>query len=95
MIYLRILADAKNHWHGSAVLTTTLIVLITGCSSKPVCEDVVEVNRQHQQCARLAKVMNNPNFPQQALTARKRFTEECEDLRYQRDDYDTICKNEN
>ncbi len=69
-----------------------LINFLLGCSNQPVCENIVEVNRQQHECARLAKVMNNSNYPQQALTARKRFTEECEGIRYQRDNYDTICK---
>lgn len=68
------------------------VVLISGCANKPLCEDILEVKRQNQVCNELSKVMQDSNHPQQALTARKRFEEECENLRYYRDDYDTICK---
>ncbi|GAC22333.1 hypothetical protein GMES_0018 [Paraglaciecola mesophila KMM 241] len=36
--------------------------------------------------------MNNKQYPQQAITAKKRYEEACVDLRYYRDGYDTICK---
>ena len=36
--------------------------------------------------------MRNPKNPQMALTARQRFENECENFRYYRDEYDTICK---
>ena len=65
---------------------------LTACSSSNVCEDILEVQRQEQQCRQLSKTMNTSNNPQQALTARKRFETECEELRYYRDEYDTICK---
>ena len=69
--------------------------LLSACSTTPPCEDILEVKRQEQQCKRLSQVIADPKNPQQALTARKRFEAECENLRYYRDDYDTICKGEN
>jgi hypothetical protein len=36
--------------------------------------------------------MNNNNYPQQASTAKDRFEQKCQNLRFYRDDYDTICK---
>ncbi|MFC3095561.1 hypothetical protein DRW07_08415 [Alteromonas sediminis] len=68
---------------------------LTACSTTPPCEDILEVKRQEQECKRLSQVINNPKNPQQALTARQRFEAECENLRYYRDDYDTICKGSN
>ena len=64
-----------------------------GCASQPnPCEEILEVKRQQQECERLRKIMNREEFPQQALTAKKRFEQACLNLRYYRDDYDTICK---
>ena len=65
---------------------------LSGCSSNGICEDILEVKRQEQECARLSKIMNDSRYPQQALTARKLHEVECMDFRYYRDDYDTICK---
>ncbi|MBT0587186.1 hypothetical protein KIU71_12235 [Alteromonas sp. SM 2104] len=65
---------------------------LVGCSSTDICEDILEVQRQDQQCRQLNRIMSDSKNPQQALTARKRFEAECEELRYYRDDYDTICK---
>ena len=68
-------------------------ILLSGCASQQnPCEEILEVKRQQQECARLRKVMEQDGFPQQALTARKRYEEACQNLRYYRDDYDTICK---
>ncbi len=39
--------------------------------------------------------MDDNRYPQQAITARKRYQAECEDFRFYRDDYDTICKGSN
>ncbi|MFT6896808.1 MAG: hypothetical protein ACJA13_001211 [Paraglaciecola sp.] len=71
----------------------TFILGLTGCAfgQKP-CEDIIEVNHQQQQCLQWKKVMGNDEYPQQALTARKHFEQACLNLRYYRDDYDTICK---
>ncbi len=91
MISLLILMNQAKSKRASFT-SLMLVNLLLGCSSQPICEDIIEVNRQQQECSRLAKVMTNPNYPQQALTARKRFAEECEGIRYQRDNYDTICK---
>ncbi|MFT5676654.1 MAG: hypothetical protein ACI808_002600 [Paraglaciecola sp.] len=70
-----------------------LIICVTSCTSinKP-CEEILEVKRQEQQCAQWRKVMNNNLYPQQAITARKNYQQLCLDLRYYRDNYDTICK---
>ncbi len=71
-----------------------IVMLLAGCANDALlCEDILEVKQQHQRCEQLTRVMKNDRNPQQALTARKQFETECEDLRYYRDDYDTICKN--
>lgn len=74
------------------VIVLAPFLLTTACSQTPPCEDIVEVNRQIKVCQQLAKAMNDNRSPQQALTARKRYQAECEDFRFYRDDYDTICK---
>ncbi|GGD53230.1 hypothetical protein [Lacimicrobium alkaliphilum] len=72
---------------------TFLLPLLHACSSTDnPCEKILEVKQQEQQCAEWRKIMMNKNHPQQALTARKRYEEACLDLRYYRDQYDTICK---
>ena len=58
--------------------------------NKP-CEDIVEVKRQEKMCQTLRKQMNDKNHPQAALTAKQRYEEACVELRYYRDDFDTIC----
>jgi hypothetical protein len=70
-----------------------IAMTLSACAnkSKP-CEEILEVKRQEQQCEELRKVMNNNQYPQQALTAKIRYQEACLELRYYRDDYDTICK---
>lgn len=75
----------------TAVLLFSCLTL-SACSTTPPCEDILEVKRQEQNCIALAKIMKNNQYPQQAITARKRYQEECENLRYYRDDFDTICK---
>ncbi len=74
--------------------TSTILLLVTGCANDNLlCEDILEVKHQHQVCNQLSKTINNDKTnPQQAMTARNRFESECQDLRYYRDDYDTICK---
>ena len=70
-----------------------LVPMLSSCASKhPPCEEILEVKRQERECMELKKIMNDKNHPQQALTARKRFEAECVNLRYYRDEYDTICK---
>ncbi len=72
---------------------TFVLPLLTACSSTDnPCENILEVKQQEQQCAEWRKIMKNKDHPQQALTARKRYEEACQDLRYYRDQYDTICK---
>ena len=75
-----------------AVLVIVVPALSSCASKNPPCEEIVEVNRQIRECEDLKKVMNNKSHPQQALTARKRYEEACVNLRYYRDEYDTICK---
>ena len=79
-------------------VTTTAIIgglsSVGGCASQSnLCEDILEVKAQAQQCEVLQKAIRNPKNPQMALTARQRFDNECVNFRYYRDDYDTICKN--
>ncbi|MBO1255726.1 hypothetical protein J3L16_08520 [Alteromonas sp. 5E99-2] len=74
-------------------IAPALLALIVGCSSKSPCEDVLEVKRQELECKRLQAASNSKNL-QQAGVAKSRFKAECENLRYYRDDYDTICKGE-
>lgn len=78
------------------LIPSALLVLsagaLNGCSSTDICEDILEVQRQEKVCQELSQIMRNNRYPQQALTARKRYETECTDLRYYRDDYDTICK---
>lgn len=77
----------------SLACAVLLPLLVTSCASKnPPCEEINEVNRQLRECAELKKYMYDRNHPQQALTARKRYEQECVNLRYYRDEYDTICK---
>lgn len=71
----------------------SLSFVLGGCANGPLpCESIVEVNRQHQECEQLRKTMNKTSYPQQALTAKKQYEANCVNLRYYRDDYDTICK---
>lgn len=71
-----------------------LLLSLQGCASQSnLCEDILEVKAQNQQCEVLQKAMRNPKNPQMALTARQRFENECENFRYYRNEYDTICKN--
>lgn len=69
------------------------VSFMSGCAfTSTPCEEILEVQRQERMCADLKKQMNNKSHPQIALTARERYQEACVDLRYYRDDYDTICK---
>ena len=78
----------------SAAILIMLQTALQGCATKSnLCEDILEVKAQNQQCHVLQKAMRNPKNPQMALTARQRFENECENFRYYRNDYDTICKN--
>lgn len=72
---------------------TSMILLLSGCANQEnPCEEILEVKQQHQECERLRKTMGKSGYPQQALTAKLRYEEACTNLRYYRDDYDTICK---
>jgi type IV pilus biogenesis protein CpaD/CtpE len=76
-----------------SVLLSVLCIGLSACASKDKpCEEILEVKHQIQQCEQWRKIMINNNYPQQAMTAKKRYEQECQDLRYYRDDYDTICK---
>ncbi len=70
---------------------TVIVIGLSGCTTTAPCEDILEVKRQEQQCAEWRRLMTDKNHPQQALTARKRYEEACRDIRYYRDQYDTIC----
>ncbi|WP_166425518.1 hypothetical protein [Paraglaciecola sp. 20A4] len=75
------------------IASTLIVTSLTGCvSQQKPCEDILEVKRQEQQCTEWRKTMGNKQYPQQALTAKKRYEEACVNLRYYRDGYDTICK---
>ena len=77
----------------TACLLPISVCLLGACASQSnPCEEILEVKRQQQECERLRKIMNREEYPQQALTAKKRFEQACLNLRYYRDDYDTICK---
>lgn len=78
----------KKH---TIIVACLLSLGATACSSTKPCEDILEVKRQERVCMDLSRVMNDNSRPQQAMTARKRYEVECENLRYYRDDYDTIC----
>lgn len=75
-----------------AILSATFTLLSACATGDKPCEEILEVKRQEQMCEQLRKTMNNANYPQQALTAKKRYEEACLQLRYYRDEYDTICK---
>lgn len=76
-----------------AAFSLAMACVLSACANQQQpCEDILEVKRQLMQCQNWREVMNNNNYPQQALTAKKRFEQECQNLRYYRDDYDTICK---
>jgi hypothetical protein len=70
-----------------------LPALVTSCASNnPPCDEINEVNRQLRECADLKKVIYDNKHPQRALTARQRYEQECVNLRYYRDEFDTVCK---
>ncbi len=71
------------------------IALVSCAGGQKPCEEILEVKRQHQECEQLRKIMSKTGYPQQALTAKKRYEESCTNLRYYRDDFDTICKGNN
>ncbi|MDN4503377.1 hypothetical protein QX776_13275 [Alteromonadaceae bacterium BrNp21-10] len=75
------------------VCTVISIVALVGCANKPLkCEQILEVKKQEQTCTKLKfQIANNTN-PQQVTEARRRFEELCTDIRYYRNQYDTICK---
>lgn len=75
-------------------VTLSFAVSLYGCSHTLPCEDILEVKKQNQQCKQLQSVITSSKNPQQVLAARNRFEAECENLRYYRNDYDTICKGE-
>lgn len=71
------------------------LVLASCVGGQQPCEAILEVKSQHKECEQLRKIMKKSGYPQQALTAKKRYEESCTNLRYYRDDYDTICKGNN
>jgi hypothetical protein len=76
-----------------SVLIVGVSTTLMSCASKnQPCEDILEVKRQALQCVRWHKIMYNNHYPQQASTAKNRYEQECQNLRFYRDNYDTICK---
>ncbi|MBN7821795.1 hypothetical protein [Bowmanella yangjiangensis] len=76
-----------------AIIPVLLASVSMGCTSNDApCERILEVKQQEQQCAEWRKIMMDKEHPQQALTAKKRYEEACLEIRYYRDQYDTICK---
>jgi hypothetical protein len=75
------------------VIAVISLFLLSSCANrdKP-CEEILEVKRQEKQCLHWRSIMDNNLYPQQAITARKNYQQACLELRYYRDDYDTICK---
>jgi hypothetical protein len=74
------------------MVSSLLIGLFACANQERQCEDILEVKQQHMECERLRKTMNKTDYPQQALTAKLRYEESCLNLRYYRDEFDTICK---
>ncbi len=75
------------------IILPSTLAWLSACSSSPKpCEEILEVKQQHMECEQLRKTMEKTNYPQQALTAKLRYEEACLNLRYYRDEYDTICK---
>lgn len=72
-------------------LPFTLMLSACGINQTP-CERILEVKQQEQQCQKWRKIMREPGHPQQSLTAKKQYEQACENLRYYRDQFDTICK---
>ncbi|MDC0602733.1 hypothetical protein OAP14_06850 [Aliiglaciecola sp.] len=74
-------------------ISASIFILLTACATQDnPCEEILEVKQQHLECERLRKKMGKSGYPQQALTAKLRYEEACTNLRYYRDEYDTICK---
>lgn len=74
-----------------AALSINLLLASCSHTDNP-CEEILEVKAQEKQCAQWQQIMRKDNYPQQALTARKNYEKACLNLRYHRDNYDTICK---
>ncbi|GAC14252.1 hypothetical protein [Aliiglaciecola lipolytica] len=73
--------------------TSICLIALSSCASNDnPCEEILEVKQQHQDCERLRKTMLKTDYPQQALTAKLQYEEACVNLRYYRDEFDTICK---
>jgi hypothetical protein len=89
-------SKSKILGHIKLATCVSATLLLAGCvGGQQPCEEILEVKRQHQECEQLRKIMGKSGYPQQALTAKKRYEESCINLRYYRDEYDTICKGNN
>ena len=88
---------ATRGFFSLSLVSVCSLSILSGCSSTDLpCEEILEVKQQRQECEKLRKTMSRTSYPQQAPTAKLRYEEECLNLRYYRDEYDTICqKNEN
>jgi len=70
-----------------------MVLQLSGCSlNQPPCEQILEVKEQERQCQQWRKVMQDNRYPQQALTAKKQYEQACQELRYYRNQFETICK---
>lgn len=75
------------------MLLTSSVFILASCAQQPQsCEQILEVKDQQLECKKLQFQIQNNNNPQQVTEAKRRFDESCTDLRYYRDQYDTICK---
>ncbi len=88
-----ILCSQRPFFAIAGSITLLTLSSLGGCAnSENPCEEILEVKQQHLECERLRKTMARTNYPQQALTAKLQYEEACLNLRYYRDEYDTICK---
>ena len=75
------------------MLLISVVLSVTGCANPSQnCEQILEVKEQQLECKKLQFQIQNNKNPQQVTEAKRRFAESCTDLRYYRDQYDTICK---
>ncbi|MBC3764267.1 hypothetical protein [Neptunicella marina] len=77
-----------------SLLSAACIALVS-CAQQPQrCEDILVIKEQQLECKKLQFQIKNNTNPQQVLEAQRRFDENCADLRYYRDQFDTVCKGE-
>lgn len=77
------------------VIVLTACCVLASCAQQPQrCEDILVIKEQQLECKKLQFQIKNNTNPQQVLEAQRRFDESCADLRYYRDQFDTVCKGE-